>query len=340
MAQHKAPTAVTIASIDEKSGFAEFVERYWKAALIVVVLLTAAILFWENSKRSQETALDQSWEKLLGAAKADPRTGSLSGKPRSWPLSPTRSRARRPGPGRCTLRPPALQASASSTTLGASWRDSDRRTRRIRWWSSSSHSRKVPRRPAWFDQLEKRLAAQAACTRPMRSCTRTRIRPQMHPRSRSTRIEVRLWCSCIRTSPPSTVRTSSSNAREGFFTGIKFHRAVAGSLIQSGDQNTISGDVVTWGLGGAPNRLEREENNLRHFAGFLSAFKKPGEKVSNGSQFVITVGDTHYLDGQQVVFGKVIDGMDTAHKIEQGTLAAGSSDRPEDPAVIQSMEVL
>ena len=37
---------------------------------------------------------------------------------------------------------------------------------------------------------------------------------------------------------------------------------------------------------------------------------------TNGSQFYITVKATHHLDRKHVVFGKILDGMNVVHAIE------------------------
>jgi cyclophilin family peptidyl-prolyl cis-trans isomerase len=340
MAQHKAPTAVTIAPTQEKSGFAEIVERYWKLALGTVVVLTAAILFWENSKRTEEASHDQSWEKLMGAAQEDPRMGLLSGKPEELEAVASQVKGSQAAPW-------ALYIAATAAANDHKYEEARKLLQRLRA-EYPTHSLVVDKFPldetgakaTLVAQLESRLDAQAV----WRSANAQLFQnPDPPADAQKVKINTDRGSIVVQLYPalaPKHCENFLRLVREGFYNGIKFHRIVAGSLIQAGDQNTIQGDVATWGSGGAPVRLDLEENNLRHFPGFLSAYKKPGEKQSNGSQFVIAVGDVHYLDSQQVVFAKVIEGMEVAHKIEQGSLASGTTDRPEDPATIQSMEVL
>jgi cyclophilin family peptidyl-prolyl cis-trans isomerase len=139
---------------------------------------------------------------------------------------------------------------------------------------------------------------------------------------------------------PKHVENFLKLAREGYYNGVKFHRVVPGFMVQSGDPNTITGDPTTWGPGGPDYKIPREENKLKHLTGVLAMAKKPSDVDSSGSQFYITVAPAHHLDGKHVVFGKVVEGMDVIREIERSPIAAKTQDRPENPVVIQSMEVL
>jgi cyclophilin family peptidyl-prolyl cis-trans isomerase len=84
--------------------------------------------------------------------------------------------------------------------------------------------------------------------------------------------------------------------------------------------------------------LELElDPRLRHFKGSLVAWRAPGEARSHGSQFFLTTADQNQMDGQSVVFGVVIEGFPTIEAIESGAVV---EDRPQDPATIESAEVL
>ena len=92
-------------------------------------------------------------------------------------------------------------------------------------------------------------------------------------------------------------------------------------MIQGGDPNTKDVDVDLWGQGGPGYKVDQEKNDLRHFRGYLSAAKMGADTQSSGSQFFITTGTPHHLDGLHVVFGKVLEGMDTVGIIESGPIA-------------------
>ena len=74
----------------------------------------------------------------------------------------------------------------------------------------------------------------------------------------------------------------------------------------------------------------------------LSAAKKPGEARSSGSQFFITTDAAHHLNGEHVVFGAVVEGMDVVSQIVAGAVDPQSpgGDRPLEPVSIDAVEVV
>ena len=53
---------------------------------------------------------------------------------------------------------------------------------------------------------------------------------------------------------------------------------------------------------------------------------------TNGSQFFITLGETPWLNGKHVVFGKVIEGQELADKLQY--VAVDRGNKPVKPMVI------
>lgn len=98
---------------------------------------------------------------------------------------------------------------------------------------------------------------------------------------------------------------------EPYYDGLNFHRVIADFMVQGGCPKGT-------GAGGPGYQFDDEMvADLKHDSpGVLSmANAGPG---TNGSQFFITHVETSWLDGKHTVFGKVAEGMDVIHAIEQG----------------------
>lgn len=110
---------------------------------------------------------------------------------------------------------------------------------------------------------------------------------------------------------PITTKNFIDLANSGFYNGLKFHRVEPGFVVQGGDPK---GD----GTGGSGKNIPLEiVDGLTHVKGALGMARSQ-EPNSASSQFYITLGDAHFLDGNYAVFGKVVQGMEIAEKISAG----------------------
>ena len=70
-------------------------------------------------------------------------------------------------------------------------------------------------------------------------------------------------------------------------------------------------------------RLLDENLELRHQKrGMLSLVNQ--DPHSNGSNFLVTFGDAHYLDGYQSIIGEMVQGEDVLVKIEADSSRSGT----------------
>ncbi len=127
---------------------------------------------------------------------------------------------------------------------------------------------------------------------------------------------------------PGHVKNLKDLAGKGFYDGTTFHRIIPGFMSQGGDPNTKSPDRSGHGMGGPGYNIKAEFNDIKHDRGILSMARSQ-DPDSAGSQFFIVVRDSHFLDGQYTVFGKVIKGMDVVDKIVGAPRDGG--DNPLEP---------
>jgi len=108
---------------------------------------------------------------------------------------------------------------------------------------------------------------------------------------------------------PRTVKRIKELIGKGFYDGLIFHRVVPGFCIQGGDPEGT-------GRGGTGVKIPGEFTKTPFVDGSLGMARSQ-DPDSNDCQFFITLGRTANLDNQYTLFGKVIEGLDVAHKIEK-----------------------
>ena len=182
---------------------------------------------------------------------------------------------------------------------------------------------------------------------------------------------------------PNTVANFIWLANNGFYDGQTFHRTIPDFMIQGGDPNgdgsggphignvkkedennkgyTKDGESIDteYSINGEFAANGYTKNTLRHTEGVISMARGDYSAAGNselleegynsaGSQFFIMTNNNSSLNGLYAAFGKVTDGMDIIHKIENLEVQtreepeSGSElvkDKPINPPVITSIRV-
>lgn len=140
------------------------------------------------------------------------------------------------------------------------------------------------------------------------------------------------------TNTPNTVDNFTKLAGKGFYNETKFHRVIAGFMIQAGDPLSKEPFSSTnrWGTGGPgyefADEIKSTNNNVRGTISMANAGPN-----TNGSQFFINVADNTYLNPKHTVFGTVTKGMDVVDAIANTKTKDG--DQPIVDVVIQKITI-
>lgn len=171
---------------------------------------------------------------------------------------------------------------------------------------------------------------------------------------------------------PETVANFIKLSNNGYYDGLTFHRIVKDFMIQGGDaKGDGTGQVTLRGLDTSIEKgssADKEyaikgefiangvKNTLKHEEGIISmaradytqysAALRDESYNSAGSQFFIMTRTNSSLDGQYAAFGRVTEGLDIVHKIEETEIkksddssSSGEESTPVNPPVISQIRV-
>ncbi len=311
--KHKAATEVTIVT-DEKSTFAEAVDRYWRPVALLALASAGWVLNGEYQEEKTTNARNAEWEilvtaattgdpeELMKAAQADLAGTGVEG----WAALAAVSSfaAERDYSG-------AMEAVAAIEASGAPLLT-----------SLSLPIGKEGAETTIAGILKATLGSQQDQDRALGALFENAPPPEGSPvvemdvdlGGRTLSIALALYAE----QAPLHVENFLKLVGEGYYDGTKFHRIIRGFMIQGGDPNTKdpTKGVETWGQGGPEYKIDQEGGDRVHSQYVLSAAKNPNELQSSGSQFFITTGSPHHLDGIHTVFGMVIEGQAAVDELD------------------------
>ena len=124
---------------------------------------------------------------------------------------------------------------------------------------------------------------------------------------------------------------------------VIFHRIIPNFMIQGGDP-------LGQGVGGPGYNFDDEINMELNFnEPYILAMANAGlrrnaitgkPEGTNGSQFFITTDPTPWLQGKHTIFGEVADDASKAVVDAIGAVQTGAGDRPVEPVVLQSIDIV
>jgi len=343
MAQkHKAATEVTIATPDD-SALHDFVQRYWKLGALFGLVIAAIVIGKEMSASSGEAARARSWDRLR--EEVDFGTGIFASiqLPAASRLSAVADDVKDgpAGPWARALEVQKLVADGEYFAANDAWQRLEEDFPNHALVTGAYRFAEGESTELLKDHLVSRMQGVISWEEKHKSLFENAALPADAPKVRLNTSKGAIVVGLYTEQAPEHAANFLKLCQEGFYDNILFHRVSRNFMIQGGDPNSRdNADKETWGQGGPDYKLDPELSDLRHFKYVLAAAKNPMDTESSGSQFYITVGTPHHLDGVHTVFGAVVEGQAVVDEIAAGEIEAGTTDRPRDPVVIQSTEVL
>jgi cyclophilin family peptidyl-prolyl cis-trans isomerase len=331
MAKHKAATEITIAQ-EEQSAFAAMVFKYKWPALTTLAVASAAILYVQSASEAATESQRAEWGQLYEASSSDDPIVALE----EFTAQNAEGAA-------------AASAFMNQALLHLDDGDYDGAT------ASLMSARAIA--PAFLASLEFPIGAEdagqsliahlAASVESEASWTKEHPYilenpplPEGSPRVELTTDLGTIVLGLDMESAPGHAGNFITLVKEGYYDGTRFHRIQPGGFIQGGDPNSRDEDASTWGLGGPEKTVAPEESGLIHAEGVLAAAKVSGAVNSSGSQFYLTASPQYQFDGNYVVYGRVLEGLDLVKDASNAEIREDKAETPVEPVTIISAKML
>ncbi len=340
MAEHKAPTEVTVVAGDEPSHLALFVNRHWMKGALVALVIAAGILFSQYQAGEDAKVVNQSWSRLMSAVDEDGRggfapdaeavaalQGELAGTSAgAWALYMEAQGQRQGGDYEAAI--------ATLQEIKGSYPDHPLVKDRKTYGESQTPLNAIERLTKVFTSERDWHTSQPQL---FANAELPANAPQVRFQTDHGDFVVGLYSDRA----PLHVANFLEKVNEGYYEGLKFHRSAFGMMIETGDPTTrdAGSDPIRWGQTGSEDLVEEEETGLFHFAGVLTANAAPGAEGSDGGLIGLTAQAVHFRDGTNVVFGVVVEGLKVVEEIAQLAPDA-TGQRPAKPAIVESVTVI
>jgi cyclophilin family peptidyl-prolyl cis-trans isomerase len=120
---------------------------------------------------------------------------------------------------------------------------------------------------------------------------------------------------------PRTVENFITLANRSFYYGTKFHRVIAGTIIQGGDPNSRDTNPYNDGQGNSGAFVPAEFSKEPFRRGSVAMARSPGNPNSASCQFFIVLKRMSQWDGEYTIFGEVTEGIELADKMARSALS-------------------
>lgn len=331
--KHRSATEVTVAPLEERGAFEEFVFKHWAKGVALFVVVAAGIWVSQSQQEAAERVDDMSWTDL--GEKIAFIEGTTSASPQALEVAAADLSGTLAEPWASALIGPAYASAKEYESALSALADFEARFpgHILANLDIESGGDAVTSPVALFRERVEALESfrnenPGFFSNPEPAADSPRVRLT----TTAGDIDVALYPEFA----PNHCENFLERVDAGLYDGTKFHRTVAGFMIQGGDPNTVDGDPSTWGLGGGDETQPQEFSDLLHFEGYLAMAKRGNEIESSKAQFYLTLAPAHNLDNVHTVFGKVESGMDVVQAIGTAAIEDGTVDRPAAPVTISS----